>query len=150
MKQRGTLLSLLLFMCSIGIAVAGLSMILGNKSLILWAFMHPAEREVSSLFLAMLKQMGGLFLMLSFILYFVAREPVRHLRILDSFLVGLVILALTPLLSVHTLDLSGTVYTAGGLWAKAVMRLAFVGVLYYLRPRGEEVTAWSRTIQVKV
>ena len=97
----------------------------------------------------MLKQMGGLFLMLSLVLYFVAREPVRHLRILDSFLVGLVILAFTPLLSLHTLDLGGTVYTTPGLWAKAFVRLAFVGVLYYLRPRGEELTPWSGTLRAK-
>src|SRR5262249_43965939 len=115
-------------------------MIFGNKPLIVWAFQHPAEGEVSNLFLAMLKQMGGLFLMLGLMLYFVAREPVRYPRILDSFLVGLVILAFTPLLSVKTLDLSGTIYTAPGLWAKALIRLAFVVVLYYLRPRREEVT----------
>lgn len=149
MKDRGTLLSLLLFLCSIGIAAAGLAMIFGNRALIVWAFMHPAEGEVSNLFLAMLKQMGGLFLMLSLVLYFVAREPVRYIRTLDSFLVGLVILAFTPLLAVHTLDLRGTVLTAPGLWAKALARLAFVGVLYYLRPRAEEVTPWSRTLNAQ-
>lgn len=149
MKHRSTLLSFLLFACSIGIAATGLAMILGNKALIVWAFMHPAEREVSNLFLAMLKQMGGLFVMLSLVLYFVAREPIRHLRIFDSFLVGLVVLAFTPLLSIHTLDLRGTVYTAPGLWAKALIRLTVVGVLYYLRPRGEEITRWSGTQHAK-
>ena len=109
-------------------------MILGGKTLVMWAFMHPPEREVSNLFMMMLKQMGGILLMLSLMLYFAFRDPVKNIAIFDAFLFGLIISALTPLLSAYTLTLSPP-YTVSGLWLKASLRLGFAALLFYLRPR---------------
>src|SRR5262249_48353451 len=63
-------LRIVLFIFFIVIAASGVLMILGGKTLVMWAFMHPPEREVSNLFMMMLKQMGGILLMLSLMLYF--------------------------------------------------------------------------------
>src|SRR5215472_585038 len=94
-------LRIVLLILSIGIATSGVLMIVGGKTLVIWAFMHPPEREVSNLFMMMMKQMGGIFLMLSLMLYFTFRDPVKNIAIFDAFLFGLTILALTPLLRLH-------------------------------------------------
>ena len=127
-------LRIILLILSIVIATSGVLMILGSKSLVSWAFLHPPEHEVSNLFLVMMKQMGGIFLMLSLMLYWTFRDPVKNIAILDGFLVGLTILALTPLLSVYTLTLWSP-YTVSRLWLKALLRLGFAALLFYLRPR---------------
>jgi len=127
-------LRIVLLILSIVIAASGVLMIFGSKTLVVWAFMHPPEHEVTNLFMLMMKQMGGIFLMLSLMLYLIFRDPVKNIAIFDAFLVGLTILALTPLLSAHTLTLWPP-YTAFGLWLKALLRLGFVALLFYLRPR---------------
>ena len=96
-------------------------MILGGKTLVIWAFMRPPEGEVSNLFLMMMKRMGAIF----------EHDALLHLprskniAIFDAFLVGLTVLALTPLLSAYTLTLWPP-YTVSGLWLKALLRLGFV------------------------
>ena len=127
-------LRVVLFILSLVIAAVGVLMIFGGKTLVMWALMHPPEREVSNLFLMMMKQMGGIFLMLSLMLYWTFRDPVKNIAIFDAFLFGLTILALTPLLSVYTLTLWPP-YTVSGLWLKALLRLGFAALLFYLRPR---------------
>lgn len=127
-------LRIMLLVLTIVLAGSGLFAIFGGKTLMIRAFMHPPVSEVSNLFLMMMKQMGGLFLMLSLMLYATFRDPVRNIAILDALLVGMIILAFTPLLSVYTLTLWPP-YTIGGLWLKAVARLGFAAILFYLRPR---------------
>src|SRR6266849_2501184 len=92
-------LSIALRAVSVLIAVGGLFMIFSSRPLILRVFMHPAESEVSTLLLALLKEMGGMMLMLSVMLFLAARDPARNVAILDALIVGLCILAITPLLS---------------------------------------------------
>src|SRR5713226_8435598 len=81
------------------IAVGGLLMIFSSRPLILRVFMHPPESEVSTLLLFILKEMGGVMLMFSVLLFLAARDPARNVAILDALIVGLCILAITPLLS---------------------------------------------------
>ena len=78
-------LRIVLFIFFIVIAASGVLMILGGKTLVMWAFMHPPEREVSNLFMMMLKQMGGILLMLSLMLYFAFRDPVKNIAIFERF-----------------------------------------------------------------
>src|SRR5438132_12222561 len=83
------------------IAVGGVFMILSGKPLILRVFMHPPASEVSTLLLALLKEMGGVMLMLSLMLFLAARDPARNVAILDPLIVRLFILAIPPLLSLN-------------------------------------------------
>jgi hypothetical protein len=114
------------------IAVGGLFMIFSGKPLIMRALMHPPEAEVSSLLLALLKEIGGVMLMLSVLLFLAARDPARNVAILDALIVGLCILSITPLLSLKLLD---GIYPAYFIWGRSLVRLALVAVLFYARPR---------------
>jgi hypothetical protein len=116
------------------IAVGGVFAILSGKPLILVVFMHPPAAEVSTLLLAMVKEFGGVMVMLSVMLFLAARDPVRNVAILDAFIVGLCILAVTPLLSLKMLDL-GSLYPPYLIWGRALVRLVLAGVLFYARPR---------------
>ncbi len=85
-------------------AVGGLFMIFASKPLIMRMFLRPPEAEVSTLLLFVLKEMGGLVLMLSLLFLFASRDPVRNLAIVNAVIAGLCILALTPVLSFYMLD----------------------------------------------
>ena len=74
-------------------------MIFAGKPLIMRMFLRPPEAEVSTLLLFVLKEMGGFAFMLSLMLFFASRDPVRNLAIVNAMIAGLGILALTPLLS---------------------------------------------------
>jgi hypothetical protein len=91
------------------IAFGSLFMILSDRALILRVFLHPPASEVSTLLLALLKEMGGVMLMLSVMLFLAARDPARNVAILDALIVGLCILSITPLLSLKMLDF-GSLY----------------------------------------
>ena len=89
---------------SVLFAVGGLFMIFGNRGLIIRVFLHPPEAEVSTLLLFLLKEMGGMVLTLSVMLFLAARDPERNVAIIDGMTLGLCILAITPLISLYTLD----------------------------------------------
>ena len=116
------------------IAVGGVFMILSGKPLILQVFMHPPVSEVSTLLLALLKELGGVMLMIAVMLFLAARDPVRNVAILDALIVGLCILAITPLLSLKMLDF-GSLYPPYLIWGRALIRLVLAAVLFYARPR---------------
>jgi len=116
------------------LAVGGVFMILSGKPLVLFVFMHPPASEVSTLLLFLLKEMGGVILMFSVLLFLAARDPARNVAILDALIVGLCILAITPLLSLKMLDL-GSLYPPYLIWGRSVVRLAIAAVLFYARPR---------------
>jgi hypothetical protein len=90
-------LRIILGVFSVLAAVGGLFMIFASKSLIMRMFLRPPEAEVSTLLLFVLKEMGGFALMLSLMLLFASRNPVRNLAIVNAVIAGLGILALTPL-----------------------------------------------------
>ena len=116
------------------IAIGSLFMILSGKPLIMRIFLHPPELEVSTLLLALLKEMGGVMLMISVMLFLAARDPARNVAILDALIVGLCILAITPLLSLKMLDF-GKLYPPYLIWGRALVRLALAALLFYARPR---------------
>ena len=128
-------LSLGLRIVSVLIVVGGVFMILADKPLVLRVFLHPPASEVSTLLLALLKEMGGVMLMISVLLFLAARDPARNVAILDALIVGLCILAITPLLSLKMLDL-GSLYPPYLIWGRSLVRLALAAVLFYARPRG--------------
>lgn len=130
-------LRIILGFLSLVLAVAGMLLIFSNKPLIMRMFMHPPASEISTLLLAALKEMGGLALALSVMLFLASRDPERNVAVIDGMMVGLCILAVTPLISLYTLDVR-RLYPGYLIWARSFVRLALVGVLYYLRPRGTD------------
>jgi hypothetical protein len=124
---------------SLLLAIGGIVMIFSSKPIIMRVFMHPPEFEISTLLLAALKELGGLALMVSVMLFLASRDPERNVAIVDAVSVGLCILAVTPLLSFYTSDL-GRFYPAYLVWGRSFARLALAGVLLYLRPRR---TGWK-------
>ena len=126
-------LSIGLRVVSVLIGVGGLLMIFSSRPLIL-RIMHPPESEVSTLLLALLKEMGGMMLLLSVMLFLASRDPARNVAILDALTVGLFILAITPLLSLKMTDI-GKLYPAYLIWGRALVRLLLARVLLYVRPR---------------
>lgn len=127
-------LRIVLGIFSLGAAVGGLVFIFASKPLIVRIFLNPPESEFSTLMLAALKEMGGLVLMVSVLLFFAYRDPVRNVAIVDGLMAGLCVLALTPLLALYTLDLQ-RFYPAYLIWGRSLVRLALVVLLYFLRPR---------------
>src|SRR5437870_5471358 len=89
---------------SVLFTIGGLLMIFGSRELVIRVFLHPPEAEVSTLLLFLLKETGGMVLMVSAILVRAARDPERNIAVVDGLIVGLVILTITPLLSFYTLD----------------------------------------------
>ena len=122
-------------------AVAGLLLIGSGKPLLIRMFLSPPEAEFSTLFLFMIREMGGLALTFSVMIFFASRDPARNVAIIDALIVGLCILAITPLLSLYTLDLR-RYYPGYLIWGRSVGRLAAAVLLFVLRPRE---TAPART-----
>ena len=128
-------LSIGLRIVSVLLFIGGLFMIFSGKPLILRMMMHPPASEVSTLLLALLKEMGGVMIMLSVMLFLAARDPARNVAILDALIVGLCVLSITPLLSLKMLDI-GKLYPAYLIWGRALVRLLLAMVLLYVRPPG--------------
>jgi len=131
-QYRG--LRVVLGFLSLLMAIAGVLLIFSSKPLILRLFLHPPEAEISILLLAALKEMGGLALMFGIMLFFASRNPERNVAIIDALMVGLCILAITPLISLYTLDVS-RLYPAYAVWGRSLVRLALAAFLYFLRPK---------------
>ena len=120
---------------SVLLAIGALFMIFSSRALVVRVFLHPPEAEVSTLLLFLLKEMGGMVLMVSAILFRASRDPERNVAVVDGLIVGLVILAVTPLLSLYTVDI-GRIYPGHLIWGRSAIRLVFAAVFFYLRPRG--------------
>jgi hypothetical protein len=130
-------LRILLGLFSLLAAAVGLLMIFGDKPLMVRLFLRPPEPELSTLLLVMMKEMGGILLMLSVLFFSASRDPVRNVAIVDALIAGLCVLVVTPLLSLYTLDVR-RLYPAYLIWGRSLVRLLVAALLYYLRPR--EVT----------
>ena len=127
-------LSVALRIFSLLLVIGGLFMIFGSRGLVIRVFLHPPETEVSTLFLFVLKEMGGMVLMVSAMLFLASRDPERNVAIVDGLIVGLVILAVTPLLSLYAVGIQ-RVYPAHLVWGRSAVRLMFAFFFFYLRPR---------------
>jgi hypothetical protein len=127
-------LRIILGIVSVFTAVAGLLIVFSGRSLVMRLLLRPPETEVSTLLLFLMREMGGLALMLSVLFFFASRDPVRNVAIVNGLIVGLCILAITPLLSLYTLDVR-RLYPGYLIWGRSLIRLALAAVLYFLRPR---------------
>ena len=130
-----TLRILLLVFSALGTA-EGLLLIISNKAIITLLFPRLSP-EITTETLVMMKEWGGLGVMVGLMLYFAFRDPARNVAIIDGFAVGLCILGLMPLVSLYTLDVA-RLYgfeRPVWVWAKALLRFGLAGLLYYLRPR---------------
>lgn len=120
------------------LVVWGLLMIFGNKAMIMRMFVHPPEIEVSTLLLFTLKEVGGVALMLAALLWFAARDPMRNVAIIDGFIVGCCVFAVTPLISLAMLPIR-EIYPSRVVWGRSVIRLALAALFCVLRPRSGDV-----------
>ena len=127
-------LRIILGIFSLFTAAAGLLLVFSGKALVMRLLLRPPETEVSTLLLFLMRELGGLALMLGVLLFFASRDPVRNLAIVNALIVGLCILAITPLLSLYTLDIR-RLYPAYLIWGRSLIRLVLAAVLYFLRPR---------------
>jgi len=127
-------LRIILGIFSLFTAAAGLLFILSGKPLVMRLFLRPPETEISTLLLFVMRELGGLALMVSALLFFASRDPVRNVAIVNGLIVGLCILAITPLLSLYMLDIR-RLYPGYLIWGRALIRLALAAMLYFLRPR---------------
>jgi hypothetical protein len=127
-------LRIILGIFSLLTAVGGLVIIFSGRPMAMRLFLRPPESEVSTLLLIMAKEMGGLILMLSVMLFFAYRDPARNVAIVNALIVGLCILAFTPLWSLYTLDMR-QLYSSYLIWGRSLVRLALAALLFYLRPQ---------------
>ena len=127
-------LGIVLRALSVLAALGGLLLIFAEKPLIVRIFLRPPEAEVSTLLLSLLKEIGGMVLMLGVLLWLASGNPVRNVAVVDALIAGLCILALTPLLSLWMTDIR-SIYPGYLLWGRSAVRLAVAALLYWLRPR---------------
>ena len=127
-------LRIILGIVSVFTGATGLLLVLAGKPLVMRLLLRPPETEVSTLLLFLMRELGGLALMLSVLFFFASRDPVRNVAIVNGLIVGLCILAITPLLSLYTLDIR-RLYPGYLIWGRSLIRLAMAAVLYFLRPR---------------
>src|SRR5260370_13416337 len=138
-------LRIILGIFSLFTAAAGLLVIFSGKPLVMRLLLRPPEAEVSTLLLFVMRKLGGLALILSVLLFFAARDPVRNVAIVNSLIVALCILAITPLLSLYTLDIR-RLYPSYLIWGRSLIRLALAAVVYFLRPQETLRGQTSRSI----
>ncbi len=119
---------------SVLLAIGAMFMIFSSRAIVVRVFLHPPEVQVSTLLLFVLKEMGGIVLMVSAMLFLASRDPERNVAIVDGLIVGLVILAGTPLLSFYTVDIQ-RIYPGHLIWGRSAIRLVFAAVFFYLRLR---------------
>jgi hypothetical protein len=127
-------LRIILGIFSLLTAVGGLVIIFSGRPMVMRLFLRPPESEVSTLLFIVLKEMGGLILVLSAMLFLAYRDPARNVAIVNGLIVGLCILAFTPLWSLYTLDMR-QLYPSYLIWGRSLVRLALAALLFYLRPR---------------
>ena len=109
-------------------ALGGLFMVFAERPMVVRTLLRPPEGQVSTLLLSLLKEMGGLALMLAVLLWLAARDPVRNVAIVDGLIAGLCILAMTPVVSLWMTDIRN-LYPAYLIWGRSVVRLAIAALL---------------------
>jgi hypothetical protein len=127
-------LRIILGIFSLFTAAAGLLLVFSGKPLVMHLVLRPPETEVSTLLLFVMTELGGLALMLSVLFFFESRDPVRNVAVVNALIVGLCVQAITPLLSLYTLDIR-RLYPSYLMWGRSLIRLALAAVLYFLRSR---------------
>jgi hypothetical protein len=141
-------LSIALRILSILLAVGGLLMIFSSRLPRLRVLMYPPESEVSTLLLFLVKELGGLMLMLCVVLWLAARDPARNVAILDGFAAGLRVLAVTPLLAIKMLGLS-KLHPPYMSWGPIPGEVALAIILSYLCPQGKRRRTWDERFKLR-
>ena len=102
------------------LAIGDLVMIFSGKELLMRMFMRPPVAELSTLMLFLTREFGGVMLLLSALLWFASRDPLRNVAIMDAFIIGFCILAVTPLISRAMLPLRD-IYPDYLVWGRSVV-----------------------------
>ena len=82
-------LRIILGIVSVFTAAAGLLLVFSGKPLVMRLLLRPPETEVPTLLLFVMRELGGLALMLSVLFFFASRDPVRNVAIVNALVVGL-------------------------------------------------------------
>lgn len=127
-------LRIVLWIMSLLAAFTGIILIAAGRPLMARLFLGPPAAQLSDLLHFVMKELGGLILTVSLLLFFAARDPERNVAIVDALIFGLCILAVTPLISLRTPEI-GALYPGPLIWGRSLLRLILAGVLFYLRPR---------------
>ena len=77
-------LRIILGIVSVFTAAAGLLLVFSGKPLVMRLLLRPPETEVSTLLLFVMRELGGLALMLSVLFFFASRDPVRNVAIVNG------------------------------------------------------------------
>lgn len=122
-----------LLIISILMGLGGLAIIFGMKKILL-LFSVP-DFEISTLFLLFMKDFGGVLLMVSVLIFFAYRDPVKNAAILDGLIIGLVILAITPVIGLYTVNVRSlpAFNHPGWFWTRSLTRLALAYFLFMLK-----------------
>jgi len=123
-----------LLVISILMEVAGVLCIFGMKKLL--ALFSVPDYEISTLFLLFMKDFGGIIMTFGVLLFFASRDPVKNIAIINSFIIGLCILTVTPILGLFTVNVHALPAFShpGWFWTRSATRLALAYFLYRLRP----------------
>ena len=119
---------------SILAVLAGPTLMLASRPLLVRLSFGAPEAEVSTLLLVFVKEMGGLVLILGVLLYFASRDVVRNVAVIDALIIGLCVLAVAPLMSLYTVDAATSLYPVWMWWSRSIVRLEFAALLRNLRP----------------
>ena len=133
--RRSRALTIVLYALSLIEGLAGLALIFGSAWVMGFVVLPPAAAPASGLFVLMLKALGILALGLGYLLCVAARNPVRYVAIVDTFVF---FLFAAGVLNIYAdLALGASAYLPSTyLLARGVVQILLGFVLLALRPRG--------------
>ena len=132
MPQYRTLRGLLLALAILA-GIGGL-VVLFDARIIFLALPTPTEAFAHSLIVLLMQGFGAIIIGLAILLYAASRDPVRYIRVIDAFIVMLVLLSGVDVYAAETMHLGG-IYPGSLIWARVAFRLILAIVLLSLRPR---------------
>jgi hypothetical protein len=127
-------LRVMLFAISALAGIAGLLLIFAPGWLL--SFAPGSEPPPNTPFEHLAMNAIGIFvLVLSYLLCVAARDPIRHVAIVNAMIFFLIAVAILNIYGLIALGL-GAYYPAGYLIARAAIQLILAAVLFALRPKG--------------
>jgi len=141
MAARSTrALSIVLYVMSLIEALAGITLIFGSTWVL--GFVLPPTAADAGLFVLMLKGLGILAIGLGYMLCVAARDPIRYVAVVDTFIFFLFAAGILNIYADVALGASAYVPSTY-LLARGILQVALGIVLLVLRPRGASRVAYG-------
>lgn len=138
-KNAYAFLRMLLSLFALLITAGSLLVIFSTGWFLHW-IAPDAAGQTGAMLVVFSKFIGVLGLFIAYLLYVTARDPVRHVAIIDA-LAGLLFLAaIMDLYALIALNF-GAYYPAWAIWARAALRVAIGITLIAMRPRSARSTS---------